>query len=51
MNRAVGKLTCERLPRKAVDFDAIIDFLFDLFDLFDLIIEVMRNFGEYLSGL
>ena len=51
MNRTVEKLTWERLPRKAVDFDAIIDFLFDLFDLIDMIIEVMRNLGEYLSGL
>jgi len=28
----------------------MIDFLFELFDLLDLIIEVLRNFGEFLSG-
>jgi len=50
MNDAIGKRTLARLPREAVDFDALIDFLFDLFDLFDMIIEVMRNLGEYLSG-
>lgn len=28
----------------------IMDFLFDLFDMFNLLIEVMRNLGDYLSG-
>ena len=27
----------------------IMDFMFDLFDIFNLFIEVLRNFGEFLS--
>lgn len=38
------------VPARAVDLDEIIDFLFDLFDLLDLIIDVLRNLGNYLSG-
>lgn len=38
------------LPAKALDFDDIIDLLFDIFDLFDLFVDFMRNLGEYLSG-
>jgi len=51
MNGTRGDLTREKAPRRASELDSIIDLLFDLFDLFNLIIEVMRNLGEYLSGL
>lgn len=39
------------LPATATDIDDIIELVFDLFDLFDLIIDVFRNFGNYLSGI
>jgi len=38
-------------PAKAADIDEIIDFIFDLFDLLNLILDVLRNFGNYLSGV
>jgi len=43
-------IAAKALPQKAMNFDDIIDLLFDIFDLFDLILDVMRNLGEYLSG-
>ena len=35
---------------KGVDFSYLVDLVFDVLDLFNYIIEVLRNFGEFLSG-
>jgi len=35
---------------KAYPQQGIMDFFFDLFDIFNLLIEVLRNFGDFLSG-
>ena len=33
------------------DMDDLIDLLFDLLDLFDYLVEVLRNLGNFLSGI
>lgn len=33
-----------------MSFDELMDAFFDLLDLIDTIIEVLRNFGDYLNG-
>ncbi len=35
---------------KDLDLQEIVDFIDDLFQLLNLIIETMRNIGNYLSG-
>ena len=34
---------------KNYPYRGTMDFLFDMFDLFNLLIEVLRNLGEFLS--
>ena len=51
MERATTHIPPRAIPVKAFDMSDIIDLIFDLFDLFDLIIDVLRNLGNYLSGV
>jgi hypothetical protein len=39
-----------RVEAKGFDFNYLLDLLFDFLDLFNTILDVLRNFGEFLSG-
>ena len=51
MTHTPKRIETGAVPAKAVDVDDLINLIFDLFDLFDLIIDVLRNLGNYLSGI
>ena len=51
MTHTPKRIGAGAVPGKAVDLDALIDLIFDLFDLLDLVIDVLRNLGNYLSGI